>query len=47
MELEERVKELEGQVTTVTTERDELQGKITEAEKERQRPKHKPLLKRL
>jgi len=35
MELEERVKELEGQVTTVTTERDELQGKITEAEKER------------
>ena len=35
MELEERVKELEGQVTTVTTERDELQGKITEAEKEK------------
>ena len=33
MELEERVQELEGQVETLTTERDELQGKITEAEK--------------
>ena len=33
MELEEKVTELEGQVTTLTTERDDLKTKIEEAEK--------------
>jgi len=35
MELEERVTELEGQITTLTAERDGLKTKITEAEKEK------------
>ena len=35
MELEEKVTELEGQVTTLTTERDEAMSKIAEAEKEK------------
>jgi len=35
MELEERVTELEGQITTLTTERDDLKTKITEAIKEK------------
>ena len=33
MELQEKVKELEGQIETLTKERDELQTKISEAEK--------------
>ncbi|MBU1173091.1 MAG: hypothetical protein KKD44_26305, partial [Proteobacteria bacterium] len=33
VELEERVKELETNIGTLTTERDELKGRITEAEK--------------
>lgn len=35
MELEEKVTELEGQVNTLTTERDDLQTKVSEAEKEK------------
>ena len=35
MELEQRVTELEGQIDTLTTERDGLKTKITEAEKEK------------
>ena len=45
MELEEKVKELEENISTLTTERDELQGKITEAEKEKAKAEARAIIK--
>uniref|UniRef100_A0A6M3L3M5 Uncharacterized protein n=1 Tax=viral metagenome TaxID=1070528 RepID=A0A6M3L3M5_9ZZZZ len=45
MELEERVKELEGQVTTLTTENGELKETITQAEKEKVRAEAQAVIK--
>jgi hypothetical protein len=44
MEMEEKVKELEGQITTLTTERDELKTKMEEAEKAQKKAEAKSLI---
>ena len=43
-EQEDRIKTLEGQIGTLTTERDDLQGKITEAEKAQKKAEAKSLI---
>lgn len=44
MEMEEKVKELEGQITTLTTERDELKTKMEEAAKAQKKAEAKSLI---
>ena len=44
MEIEEKVKELEGQITTLTTERDELKTKMEEAAKAQKKAEAKSLI---